>query len=205
MRKDLVVLIVVVLAVGIMITAAVRMARKDTAQFNAGGGSTSPADLRGAMAPDFELKSLDGQPVKLSSLRGKAVLLNFWATWCQPCKLEMPWFEELHKQYAGQGLEVVGVAMDDASVADIRKFARDDVKVSYTILIGKEAVGQAYGGVQFLPTTFYIDRNGKVLDRVFGIVSRKEIEDNIKKALAVGPGNQAASAAPTAQPAAATR
>jgi thiol-disulfide isomerase/thioredoxin len=111
------------------------------------------------------------------------VLLNFWATWCSPCKIEMPWFVDLQKQYGPQGLAVVGVAMDDASKDDIAKFTKD-MGVNYPILLGKEAVGEMYGGVQFLPTTFYIDRRGRVVDRVFGLVGKSEIEDNVKKALA---------------------
>jgi len=137
----------------------------------------------GSPAPDFELTSLDGKQVKLSDFRGQAVLLNFWATWCSPCKIEMPWFVDLQKQYGPQGLAVVGVAMDDASKDDIAKFAKD-MGVNYPILLGKEAVGEAYGGVQFLPTTFYIDRKGRVVERVFGLTGKSEIEDNVKKALA---------------------
>jgi len=113
------------------------------------------------------------------------VLLNFWATWCEPCKIEMPWFVELQKQYGPEGLQIVGVAMDDSSQQDISKFARN-MGVNYPILIGKEAVGDSYGGLQFLPATFYIDRDGKVVDKIFGLKGRGEIEDNVKKILAQG-------------------
>ena len=94
----------------------------------------------------------------------------------------MPWFEKLQKQYASQGLQVIGIAMDDVSKEEVAKFAAD-VGVSYPLLLGKEEVGDAYGGVQFLPATFYIGRDGKVVDKVFGLKGRAEIEDNIKKAL----------------------
>jgi peroxiredoxin len=134
------------------------------------------------MAPDFELQSLDGKTVNLSDFRGKAVLLNFWATWCQPCKIEMPWFEQLQKRYAREGLQVIGVAMDDAGKEDIANFAKN-LGVNYPILLGKETVGDAYGGVQFLPATFYVGRDGKIVDKVFGLKGRDEIEGNIKKAL----------------------
>jgi thiol-disulfide isomerase/thioredoxin len=109
-------------------------------------------------------------------------VLNFWATWCQPCKIEMPWFVELQNQYGPEGVQFLGIAMDDASPKDIGDFAHG-LGVNYPILIGKEAVGTAYGGVQFLPETFYIDRNGKVVDRIFGLKGRGEIEDDIKKIL----------------------
>ncbi len=95
----------------------------------------------------------------------------------------MPWFADLQKKYGPQGLQVLGVAMDDASPKEIAEFAQK-LGVNYPIVIGKEEVGTQYGGVQFLPSTFYIGRDGKILDRVFGLVSRSEIESNIQKALA---------------------
>ena len=139
--------------------------------------------MQGKAAPDFALKALDGKTVHLSDYRGKAVLLNFWATWCQPCKIEMPWFAELQKQYGPEGLQVVGIAVDeDASTDDLAKFA-GNLGVNYPILVGKESVEDLFGGVQFLPATLYIDRDGKIVDKVFGLKGRGEIEDSIKKAL----------------------
>jgi thiol-disulfide isomerase/thioredoxin len=135
-----------------------------------------------SLAPDFSLESLDGKTLRLSDLRGKAVLLNFWATWCGPCKIEMPWFVELQNQYASQGLQIVGVAMDDASKEDIGKFAKD-LGVNYPILIGKESVGDQYGGVPALPESFLIGRDGKIVDKIIGLRGKAEIEDSIKKAL----------------------
>lgn len=109
--------------------------------------------LKASPAPDFTLESLDGKSVRLSDLRGKAVLLNFWATWCGPCKIETPWLVELQNQYGAQGLQVIGVAMDDSGKEDIAKFAKD-MGVNYPILIGKEAVGDEYGGVPALRISF---------------------------------------------------
>ncbi len=131
--------------------------------------------------------------MRLSDLRGKAVLLNFWATWCGPCKIEMPWFVDLQKQYGPQGLQIVGVAMDDASKEDIGKFAKD-MGVNYPILIGKEAVGEQYGGVNALPETFLIGRDGKIVDKIIGLRGKAEIEDSIKKALDTRPATSQASA-----------
>jgi peroxiredoxin len=136
----------------------------------------------GKTAPDFTLKDINGKMVKLSDFRGKAVVLNFWATWCPPCKIEIPWFEDLQQRYGSQGLEVVGVALDDSSDAEIAKFAQD-MKMNYPVLLGKEETSDLYGGVEALPTTFYIDRNGKIISSVPGLVDRKEIEDNVVKAL----------------------
>jgi peroxiredoxin len=184
-KRDPVVIIVVAMIVTIMLVFGVSMARRrsDTAQI-------AGPHLEGQPAPDFTLQSVEGQTVHLSDFHGKGVLLNFWATWCQPCKIEMPWFVELQKQYGPQGLQVVGIAMDDASPADIAKFAKD-MGVNYPILLGKETVGNAYGGVQFLPETFFIGRDGKVVDKVFGLKSRSDLEDDVKKSLAQGQAVQA--------------
>jgi len=173
-RRDPVVLVVVALVVALMLVFGFKMARHSSP-----GMATSNAQMNG-IAPDFTLQSLDGKTVRLSDFRGKPVVLNFWATWCGPCKIEMPWFVDLQKEYGPTGLQFLGVAMDDASTKDIAEFA-ESMKVNYPILIGKESVGDAYGGVQFLPETFYIDRNGKVVDKAFGLKGRGEIEDAIKK------------------------
>ncbi|HVM92866.1 MAG TPA: TlpA disulfide reductase family protein [Terriglobales bacterium] len=164
--------------VAVMLFAGIRLARNKRMDLPANG------QLMGVAAPDFELQSLDGKNLKFSSLRGKAVLLNFWATYCGPCKVEMPWFVELQNEYGPQGFQIVGVAMDDdASTEDIAKFAKD-MGVNYPILLGKEAVGLSYGGVNVLPTTFFVDRNGKIIAREFGLQSRSVFVDHIKEALA---------------------
>jgi thiol-disulfide isomerase/thioredoxin len=150
-----------------------------------GGGR--PHSTAATPAPDFTLESLDGKTMRLSDFRGKAVLLNFWATWCVPCKIEMPWFVELQRQYGTQGLQIVGVAMDDASKEDIAKFAKD-MGVNYPILIGKEAVGDQYGGVPALPESFFIGRDGKIVDKILGLRGKSDIEDDIKRALDTEPG-----------------
>ncbi|MGA8154123.1 MAG: TlpA disulfide reductase family protein [Terriglobales bacterium] len=177
MKRDPVVVIVVAMVVALMLVFGLNLAHKSK------NSTATNAQMKNGMAPDFTLQSLDGKTVRLADFRGKAVLLNFWATWCSPCKIEMPWFVELQKQYGPEGLQVVGVAMDDASTKDIADFAKE-MGVNYPVLIGKESVGDAYGGVQFLPENFYIDRNGKVLDRAFGLKGRDEVEDDIKRILA---------------------
>jgi thiol-disulfide isomerase/thioredoxin len=184
-KRDPVVILVVALVVTVMIVFGFQVARR-----NSGAAASASPSMIGQAGPDFTLESLDGKTVHLSDFAGKGVLLNFWATWCQPCKIEMPWFAELQKQYGPQGLQIVGIAMDDASPKEIGEFAHD-LGVNYPVLIGKEEVGNAYGGVQFLPATFYIGRDGKVVDKVFGLKGRSEIEDSIKKALAQGQPVQA--------------
>jgi len=186
-KKNLIILAGIAVAIAALIVfTAKNGAPPKTGGSLAGSGSEAidTADLRGKPAPDFELLNLTGKKVKLSDYRGKPVLLNFWATWCGPCRIEMPWFANLQKQYGQKGLEIVGVALDDdSSPADIAKFAKE-IGVNYTILVGKDSVGDAYGGVVGLPTTFYIDATGKIVEQTAGLPSGQgEIEDNIKKIL----------------------
>ena len=170
-------LVVVAIVVAGMLFAGLHMARR----------SAEPAPMTQASpAPDFSLESLDGKITRLSDFRGKAVLLNFWATWCGPCKIEMPWFIDLQREYGSQGLQIVGVAMDDASKEDIAKFA-EDMGVNYPILIGKESVGDQYGGVPALPESFLIARDGKIVDKIIGLRGKAEIEDAIRKTLDTKP------------------
>jgi len=152
-------------------------------------GDQSDSDephLRGKAAPAFTLTTLDGKKVSLSDYKGRAVLVNFWATWCGPCKIEMPWFEEFEKQYAAQGFEILGVADDvDAGKDAIAKVAQK-TGVTYPILLADGKVEKAYGGIDVLPMSFYVDRNGVVVEQTAGLGSKDEIEAHIKKALASG-------------------
>lgn len=174
-RNNFILVFVLVLVVG-MIVFAGHMHKKS------GSSAALQGNAVGAIAPDFTLTTLDGKKVKLSDYRGKAVLLNFWATWCGPCRVEIPWFMDLEKQYGPQGLVILGVAMDDDGKSTVTKFAQD-MKIDYTVLLGNDNVADEYGGVDGLPTTFYVDRDGKIVKVVAGLVSHKEIEDGIKEAL----------------------
>jgi thiol-disulfide isomerase/thioredoxin len=184
-KRNAAAIVVIALVVAVMIFAGVKSSRGPKVSPMVGSPEPiSAAEAKGKQAPDFTLQDLQGKPVKLSDFRGKAVLLNFWATFCGPCKVEMPWLVELQKQYGPQGLEIVGVALDDSGKESIQKFAKE-MGVNYIILQGQDVVGDAYGAVG-LPATYYIDRNGKIIDSALGLVSRSEIEDNIKKSLAQG-------------------
>ncbi|MGA2459397.1 MAG: TlpA disulfide reductase family protein [Terriglobales bacterium] len=183
MKRNPLILFFIASVVAAMLFAGIRMARDNRANGSANG------QLIGNLAPDFVLQTLDGKNLKLSDLRGKAVLLNFWATYCGPCKIEMPWFVELQKEYGPQGFQIVGVANDDASTEDIAKFARE-MGINYPILIGKDAVSVSYK-VSVLPTTFFLDRDGKLIAREFGLVSRSVFVEHIKKAMGQGRAVQA--------------
>ncbi len=151
--------------------------------------------LTGKPAPAFTLVTLEGKKVSLSDYKGKAVLVNFWATWCAPCKVEMPWFEELRKQYAAQGFEILGVVDDvDAGKSTIAKVAQK-AGVTYPILLSDGKVGDAYSGLdakgqpvgmEYLPMSFYVDKNGVVVEETAGLGSKDDIEANIKKTIASG-------------------
>lgn len=151
-------------------------------------------------APDFTLKSLTGESVKLSDFRGQVVLLNFWASWVGPCKILTPWLVELQSQYGPQGLQVVGVSLDDdATKVEAGEFA-DAMRVNYPILMGDEKVANAYGGIPAMPVTFFVGRDGKIVDRIIGLKGKGEIEDMIKNTLNPRADNAPSSAIPSPVP-----
>ncbi len=141
-----------------------------------------PAKSNNRPAPEFALKDSDGRTVKLSDYKGKVVLLNFWATWCGPCKIEIPWFIQFEQQYKDRGFAVLGVAMDEEGWSAVRPYITER-KMNYRILLGDDAVAQAYGGVDSLPTSFIINREGKIVSRHIGLVSKSEYENDIKEIL----------------------
>ncbi|HET7873654.1 MAG TPA: TlpA disulfide reductase family protein [Terriglobales bacterium] len=179
---------VIFLALIILVVTALLMAGK----FMSKGGSNSTVSAifqaapegpkKGDPAPDFTLKTLDGKDLKLSSLHGKAVMINFWATWCEPCKIETPWLVELQKKYGDKGLQILGVAVDDAGEKAIADFAHK-MQMNYPVLLGTEKVADLYGGVEGLPTNFILDRSGKVVGSEKGLVSESVLVEHIEKAL----------------------
>jgi cytochrome c biogenesis protein CcmG/thiol:disulfide interchange protein DsbE len=162
---------------------------------DAGGGIKYNSPFMGKPAPAFTLQDLSGKKVSLASYKGKAVLINFWATWCGPCKIETPWLVELRDKYAGQGFEILGISTegDDLKPDDKAGWAKDkaaiakfvaEEKVSYPVLVDGDSLSQAYGGLDAMPTSFFVDRNGTVVAAQMGLTSESDIESNIKKALA---------------------
>ncbi len=138
------------------------------------------------VAPDFELKDADGKVVHLSDYKGKVVVLDFWATWCGPCRIEIPWFTDLQRNNKDKGFEVLGVSMDDEGWEVVKPFLAE-VGVNYRVVMGNDATAQAYGGVDALPTTFLIDREGKIAAVHIGLTNKKDIVDGVEKLLKDNP------------------
>jgi thiol-disulfide isomerase/thioredoxin len=133
-------------------------------------------------APGFVRKDLNGKSIDLRSFRGKVVLLDFWATWCAPCQIEMPFFDAWQREYGPQGLQVIGISMDDDSGPVRRLVAK--MKLNYPVAMGDARLGEQYGGVLGLPLTYLIDRNGVVRAQFKGETEVKTIEKQLKLMLA---------------------
>jgi peroxiredoxin len=133
-------------------------------------------------APDFALKDGDGKTVRLSDYKGKVVLLDFWATYCGPCKIEIPWFMDFERKHKDQGFSVLGVSMDDDGWNAVKPFV-NDVGINYRVMVGDDSMAEKYGGIEALPTTFLIDRDGKIAAVHVGLTSKSEIENAIEQLL----------------------
>ena len=143
-------------------------------------GQTSPQP--GQLAPDFTLPDSTGSPIRLSSYKGKVVLLDFWATWCHGCKLEIPWYVEFQNRYRKDGLAAIGVSMDDDGWKSVKPFLEQH-KLNYPIVIANQDVAKRYGGPPSLPMTLLIDRDGKIAESHAGMVDKDAFENKIKALL----------------------
>jgi cytochrome c biogenesis protein CcmG/thiol:disulfide interchange protein DsbE len=177
--------------------AAVRL-RASAAQgelvVDAGGSPQYVSPLQGKPAPTFTLEDLSGKKISLADFKGHPLAINFWATWCAPCKVETPWLIDLRNRYAAQGFEVLAISADDIDRADPRKLSDEKqeivrfvqrMRMPYPVLIDGGSISDPYGGLDALPTTFFLDRNGTVVAAQLGLTTKDELERNIKKALGI--------------------
>jgi cytochrome c biogenesis protein CcmG/thiol:disulfide interchange protein DsbE len=153
-----------------------------------GAAGTAAAD---SAVPDLTLKDLNGNNVSLAQYKGKVVLVNFWATWCDPCRVEIPWLIEMQEKYGPKGFTVVGIAMDDEGKSVVAPFVakeRFDVNgqklpMNYPILVGSDNAASRFGGLLGYPTSVLISRDGKQVKRVTGIISDEDMSKTIEKLL----------------------
>jgi peroxiredoxin len=133
-------------------------------------------------APDFELPDADGKIARLSDYQAKVVLVDFWATWCVPCKAEIPWFNEFEEKYKDLGFAVLGISRDEDGWTKVKPFI-ERLRMSYRVLLGDAKTAYKYGNVEGLPVAFLVDRERRVAAIHFGLVSKKKVEEEIRKLL----------------------
>jgi len=145
----------------------------------------SKTDSSHPLAPEISLTDTTGLPLKLSDYKGRVVLLDFWATWCGPCRIEIPGFIDLQKRYGTQGFNMIGISMDDSPepVVDFYK----ELQMNYPVAVGNSRLGELYGGIPGLPTTFVIGRDGRIYAKHVGATDPNVFESEIKELLAAGP------------------
>ncbi len=132
-----------------------------------------------AAAPDFTVTALDGKAIRLSALKGKVVILDFWATWCPPCKAEIPHFIELQNAYGPKGLEIIGLSVDQEGPEVVRAFVREN-GVNYAMAMAGPELVQLYGGIRGIPTTFLLDKEGRVAKKLVGYQDKQVFESQIR-------------------------
>lgn len=140
------------------------------------------AQKSSALAPDFTLPTSDGKTLKLSDLKGKVVIVDFWATWCPPCRKGIPDLVELKKKYGSKGFEIIGVSVDTETKSEVVPFIKD-YKINYPVVYGNMNVYQQYGGIRAIPTSFVLDKQGKIIASYEGLHPLQTYEDHIKKLL----------------------
>ena len=130
-------------------------------------------------APNFVLKTANGKTIELNKLKGKVVVVNFWATWCPPCKAEIPGFLDVYKQYKSKGLEIVGISLDQDGWTPVKPFIESH-KITYPVVVGDGELADAYGGIDGIPTTFIVDKKGNITKRHIGYMDKTSLENLIK-------------------------
>lgn len=140
------------------------------------------SQTKSVMAYNFNLPTTDGKQLKLSDYKGKVVILDFWATWCPPCRKGIPDLVELKKKYGSKGVEIIGISVDQETKPDVVPFIKE-YGINYPIVYGNTNVYQQYGGIRAIPTSFIIDKEGKIVASYEGLISKAAYEEHIKKLL----------------------
>ena len=133
-------------------------------------------------APNFKVQAADGSTVELAKLKGKVVVVNYWATWCGPCRQEIPGFLEVYKAYRPKGLEIVGVSLDEQGWTVVKPYIQK-AQVTYPVVIADRTLQTAYGRIDAIPTTFIVDKKGNIVDRHVGYMDKGTFEKKIKALL----------------------
>jgi len=181
-------------------TSSCTSSKSGSVQAEARPGPQPSKDRKPAAA--FTLKDANGKAVQLADYRGKVVLLNFWATWCGPCGVEIPWFVEFEQRYKAQGFAVLGVSMDEDGWTSVKPFLAEH-KMNYRVLLGNDSVSQLYGGLDALPTTFIIDREGNLaFPPHIGLINKNDYVAEIETLLGGGPTQTGVRPGSTTRPAA---
>jgi cytochrome c biogenesis protein CcmG/thiol:disulfide interchange protein DsbE len=186
LKKSLLVIIAVVAVI-----FATYLADRATRRPRAGMLKVATANSAPAPAPELTLKDLEGKDLSLAQYKGKVVLVNFWATWCEPCQVEIPWLIEMQQKYAAKGFTVLGIAMDEEGARVVTPWVqkeRFDVngsksQMNYPIVIGNDAAADKFGGMLGYPTSLLVTRDGKIVKRITGIISYDEISKSIESQL----------------------
>jgi len=135
-------------------------------------------------APDFTLPQLGGDSLTLSDFKGKVIILNFWATWCPPCRMEIPDFVALYEKYREEGLLVIGVNLDGGDTRVVKQFS-EKYSINYPVVLGNDDVSQSYGAIRAIPATFIIGKDGNIREKYIGYQSRATFEEAVKRLLEI--------------------